>query len=45
MSKIEKNIDTSTIDTFSCMPDENGHFGLYGGRFVAETLMLSLIHI
>ena len=39
MSKIEKNIDTSTIDTFSCMPDENGHFGLYGGRFVAETLM------
>ena len=39
MSKLEKNIDTSTIDTFSCMPDENGHFGLYGGRFVAETLM------
>jgi hypothetical protein len=20
-------------------PDEQGHFGLYGGRFVAETLM------
>ncbi len=20
-------------------PDERGHFGLYGGRFVAETLM------
>ena len=39
MSKLEKNIDTSTIDTFSCMPDENGHFGLYGGRFVSETLM------
>ena len=39
MSKLEKNIDTSTIDTISCMPDENGHFGLYGGRFVAETLM------
>jgi len=39
MSKLDKNIDTSTIDTFSCMPDENGHFGLYGGRFVSETLM------
>ncbi len=21
------------------LPDENGHFGLYGGKFVAETLM------
>ena len=20
-------------------PDERGHFGIYGGRFVAETLM------
>jgi len=39
MSKLEKNIDTSTINTFTCMPDENGHFGIYGGRFVAETLM------
>ena len=24
------------------MPDENGHFGIYGGRFVAETLMTPL---
>jgi len=24
------------------MPDENGHFGPYGGRFVAETLMLPI---
>jgi tryptophan synthase beta chain len=39
MPKQDKNIDTSTIDKFSCMPDENGHFGLYGGRFVSETLM------
>ena len=21
------------------LPDENGHFGPYGGKFVAETLM------
>jgi tryptophan synthase beta chain len=24
------------------MPDNNGHFGIYGGRFVAETLMTPL---
>jgi len=24
------------------LPDENGHFGIYGGRFVAETLMVPL---
>ena len=39
MSKANKNINNSTINAFSCMPDENGHFGLYGGRFVSETLM------
>jgi tryptophan synthase beta chain len=26
-------------NSFRTGPDENGHFGLYGGRFVAETLM------
>ena len=40
MPKIDKNINTSTTDKFSCMPDENGHFGLFGGRFVSETLIL-----
>ena len=39
MPKLDKNINTSTTDKFSCMPDENGHFGLFGGRFVSETLM------
>ena len=29
---------TEQID-FSSMPDERGHFGIYGGKFVAETLM------
>ncbi len=28
----------TTID-YSKMPDERGHFGIYGGRFVSETLM------
>ena len=30
---------TSVPNTFRAGPDERGHFGIYGGRFVAETLM------
>lgn len=30
-----------TID-YSVMPDAGGHFGIYGGRFVSETLMQAL---
>ncbi len=29
----------STPNTYKAGPDENGHFGIYGGRYVAETLM------
>ncbi|RJR41748.1 MAG: tryptophan synthase subunit beta [Desulfobacteraceae bacterium] len=29
----------------SRMPDENGHFGIFGGRYVAETLMPALIEL
>ncbi len=28
-----------TLNTYRAGPDEHGHFGLYGGRYVAETLM------
>ena len=28
-----------TPNSFRTGPDERGHFGLFGGRFVAETLM------
>src|SRR5713226_7400443 len=28
-----------TPNTFRAGPDARGHFGIYGGRFVAETLM------
>ena len=40
----------SIFNTLRTGPDENGHFGQFGGRYVAETLMplildLSLIHI
>jgi tryptophan synthase beta chain len=27
---------------YSCFPDEKGHFGIYGGRFVSETLITAL---
>jgi tryptophan synthase beta chain len=30
---------TTQINTFRAGPDERGHFGIHGGRFVAETLM------
>jgi len=29
-------------DEFQAVPDEQGHFGPYGGRFVSETLMSAL---
>ncbi|ODN67719.1 tryptophan synthase subunit beta [Methylophaga muralis] len=31
--------DTQIDDYFKTYPDESGHFGPYGGRFVGETLM------
>src|SRR6266851_4970976 len=30
---------TQTLNTYRGGPDESWHFGIYGGRFVAETLM------
>ncbi len=43
MSRVENDknlvgIDLSTVD-WSSFPDDKGHFGIYGGRFAAETLM------
>jgi len=32
-------MSTSTHNSFKSGPDEEGRFGIYGGRFVAETLM------
>ena len=31
--------EQSPLNTYRSGPDERGHFGAYGGRFVAETLM------
>ncbi len=33
-----KDVDLSQID-WDAFPDKKGHFGIYGGRFAAETLM------
>jgi tryptophan synthase beta chain len=32
-------LNTQTPNSFRTGPDENGRFGIFGGRFVAETLM------
>jgi tryptophan synthase beta chain len=44
MSELNKNSaaeDLSVVD-YSAMPDERGHFGIYGGIFASETLMQAL---
>jgi tryptophan synthase beta chain len=35
----------ATPNTYRSGPDERGHFGLYGGRFVAETLMPLILEV
>src|SRR5258707_5446652 len=34
-----------TLNTYRNGPDERGHFGIYGGRFVAETLMPLVLEV
>ena len=31
--------DTHKLNSYRTGPDEQGHFGIFGGRYVAETLM------
>ena len=33
------------LNTFRAGPDDNGHFGIFGGRYVAETLMPLLFEV
>ncbi len=35
----------STIESYRAGPDDTGHFGIYGGRFVAETLMPLILNV
>ncbi len=41
MSEVEKSTDT----TYGEYPDADGHFGIYGGRFVSETLMAAVTEL
>ncbi len=34
-----------TLNSFRTGPDETGHFGMFGGRFVAETLMPLILEL
>ncbi len=33
------------VNTYRSRPDERGHFGIYGGRYVAETLMPLILEV
>ena len=37
--------DQPKPNTFRAGPDERGHFGIFGGRFVAETLMPAILEL
>lgn len=36
---------TQPLNTYRSGPDEHGHFGIHGGRFVAETLMPLILEV
>jgi len=43
---MDNNAETIPLpNSFKTGPDENGHFGIYGGRFVAETLMPLILEL
>jgi tryptophan synthase beta chain len=35
----------TSLNTYRAGPDERGHFGIFGGRFVAETLMPLILEV
>lgn len=37
--------ENSVTDSYRSGPDDTGHFGIYGGRFVAETLMPLILNV
>jgi len=39
VKKVKQKID------YSQYPDAKGHFGIFGGRFVSETLMAAVIEL
>jgi tryptophan synthase beta chain len=45
MATRSKKSAAKQLNTYRSGPDERGHFGLYGGRFVAETLMPLILEL
>ena len=39
------DVQSSPPESYRSGPDEKGHFGIYGGRFVAETLMPLILEV
>lgn len=39
------NKTAHTLESYSSGPDKDGHFGIFGGRFVAETLMPLVLEV
>src|SRR5207237_5577599 len=37
--RVESSMNVAKPNSYRSGPDERGHFGIFGGRFVAETLM------
>ncbi len=45
LSKAAIAMTVQQPNSFRTGPDERGHFGIYGGRFVAETLMPLILEL
>jgi tryptophan synthase beta chain len=45
MATKKQKTSEAKLNTYRSGPDERGHFGLYGGRFVAETLMPLILEL
>ena len=43
MSKVNESVDS--VQNYANMPDDKGHFGVFGGMFVGETLMGPLLEL
>ena len=45
MATKKKRAQEPKLNTYRAGPDERGFFGLFGGRFVAETLMPLILEL
>ena len=45
LRQMSETAEFAKPNSYRTGPDEQGHFGLYGGRFVAETLMPLILEL